>query len=135
MAKLRDVNKKIGNVNFTFEIREVKIKNGSEKIGEVEVFAPKSLEALSEYIDLGHETEQHACKLYKSALAVELQAAARRSKTSGKMSVADYDKLYDNLTTEQKCQKSDAVRAAIVQIWQDEKATVEDGNTEDEDNE
>lgn len=135
MAKVRTLTKKIGDVDYTFEVRTVSIKNGSEKVGEVEVFAPKNLEELSEYIDSGHETEQHAMKLYKGALAVELQAAARRSKTSGKLSVADYDRLYDSLTTGQKMQKSDAVRAAIMQLWQAENATVEDDNVEDTENE
>jgi hypothetical protein len=136
MAKVKTYVKTIGNVGFTFETREVKIKNGTENIGTVDVFAPNSLESLSEYIDLGHETVQHAMKLYKSALAVELQAMARRSKTSGKMSVLDFDRLYDTLSMKQKQQKFDAIRAAVQKLYDAEQTSTEDvENTEiDEDN-
>jgi len=134
MAKITTFEKDCGGTMFTFETREVKIKNGREKIGTVDVFAPDSLETLGEYIDAGFETEQHAMKLYKGALAVELQAAARRSKTSGKMSEADFGRLYNQLTPEQRNVKNfDAVKAAVIQLWNDEhKATEDVESIEDE---
>jgi len=109
-----------------YQKRLARIENGKKAAGECLVPYPTTLEELQEFIDKGVETEVHSMNLYVGAKAIEMQAAIRRRLTAKNMPKADYNRLYNKLTSEQieDCHKTNnpsvAIRAEIVEMWKKE---------------
>jgi hypothetical protein len=70
----------------------VSINKGTQSIGTVN--APRPLPStLQAFVDAKVITMAELCEKYNVAKAIELQAAARRAKTSGKMPKSEFDRL------------------------------------------
>ncbi len=108
--------------SFSYQVHQVSIDKGKTPVGVVEAFKPSSLEELADFIEQGHETEIHACKLYTTALAIELQAAARRAKTGGKISQADFGRLFASLSVDDKSKDWNTVNAMVNQLYNEEQS-------------
>lgn len=119
MAKNIEIVDKDG---FVHERHNVKIDNGKTDIGFVDVPAPKTFEDMATMVENGFDNEATMCKMYIKAKTVDMQAAARRAKTGGKIPEYDFARIYASLSNDEKKQEWQLVKSKVNKIWQEENA-------------
>ncbi len=85
---------------LAYSVHAVAINKGKTSIGTIQAPRPTS-KTLQSYIDAGIVTMDELCAKYNVAKAIEMQAAARRAKTAGKMPQSVFDDYWTKYATKE----------------------------------